>query len=286
MAIKNRYESLHRLTILLFALFFYISFAIGQETKVSIKAPETVSVGEQFTVVYIVESDKEVREPVIIKNMAGFEILYGPSLSLSSSTTFKKGKRIQSFIAGTTYLLRAPQKGTFSLPRTEVTIDGKKYKPNNVRIEVKSSEDNRIEAEDIDAFIKVTASKSSVNISDTLTLSYRLYTTKDIYKILDADFPYIGNFYSGNITRSRQSFTEEVIAGRAYKVVEIRRLLLQPKKIGEMTIPEGSVTVQYSTLTGRKVRDIWGDVYDETITNDKVLKIDSMVIWVQDLKAI
>ncbi len=282
---RSNILSFHRLLVLFFALSFYISLA-GQENKVRIKAPETVTVGEQFTVAYIVESDKEVKEPVIIKNMNGFEILYGPSLSASSSTVFKKGKRVQSISATSTYILRAPEKGKFSLPQAEVNIDGKKYKSESLKIEVRSLEENIAKVKDVDAFLKVVASKTSVNLSDTLTLSYRLYTTKDIYKIVDADFPYLNDFYSSDITRLRQSFSEEVINGKTYKVVEMRKLLLQPRKIGEMVLPEGSVTVQYSTPTGRKVRDIWGDVYDESVTNDKVLKIDSVVIRVQDLKAI
>lgn len=282
---RSNILSFHRLLVLFFALSFYISLA-GQENKVRIKAPETVTVGEQFTVAYIVESDKEVKEPVIIKNMNGFEILYGPSLSASSSTVFKKGKRVQAFSATSTYILRAPEKGKFSLPQAEVNIDGKKYKSESFKIEVRSLEENIAKVKDVDAFLKVVASKTSVNLSDTLTLSYRLYTTKDIYKIVDADFPYLNDFYSSDITRLRQSFSEEVINGKTYKVVEMRKLLLQPRKIGEMLLPEGSVTVQYSTPTGRKVRDIWGDVYDESVTNDKVLKIDSVVIRVQDLKAI
>ncbi|WP_308600027.1 BatD family protein [uncultured Dysgonomonas sp.] len=282
---RSNILSFHRLLVLFFALSFYISLA-GQENKVRIKAPETVTVGEQFTVAYIVESDKEVKEPVIIKNMNGFEILYGPSLSASSSTVFKKGNRVQSFSATSTYILRAPEKGKFSLPQAEVNIDGKKYKSESFKIEVRSLEENIAKVKDVDAFLKVVASKTSVNLSDTLTLSYRLYTTKDIYKIVDVDFPYLNDFYSSDITRLRQSFSEEVINGKTYKVVEMRKLLLQPRKIGEMVLPEGSVTVQYSTPTGRKVRDIWGDVYDESVTNDKVLKIDSVVIRVQDLKAI
>lgn len=282
---RSNILSFHRLLVLFFALSFYISLA-GQENKVRIKAPETVTVGEQFTVAYIVESDKEVKEPVIIKNMNGFEILYGPSLSASSSTVFKKGKRVQSFSATSTYILRAPEKGKFSLPQAEVNIDGKKYKSESFKIEVRSLEENIAKVKDVDAFLKVVASKTSVNLSDTLTLSYHLYTTKDIYKIVDVDFPYLNDFYSSDITRLRQSFSEEVINGKTYKVVEMRKLLLQPRKIGEMVLPEGSVTVQYSTPTGRKVRDIWGDVYDESVTNDKVLKIDSVVIRVQDLKAI
>lgn len=282
---RSNILSFHRLLVLFFALSFYISLA-GQENKVRIKAPETVTVGEQFTVAYIVESDKEVKEPVIIKNMNGFEILYGPSLSASSSTVFKKGKRVQAFSATSTYILRAPEKGKFSLPQAEVNIDGKKYKSESFKIEVRSLEENIAKVKDVDAFLKVVASNTSLNLSDTLTLSYRLYTTKDIYKIVDVDFPYLNDFYSSDITRLRQSFSEEVINGKTYKVVEMRKLLLQPRKIGEMVLPEGSVTVQYSTPTGRKVRDVWGDVYDESVTNDKVLKIDSVVIRVQDLKAI
>lgn len=282
---RSNILSFHRLLVLFFALSFYISL-VGQENKVRIKAPETVTVGEQFTVAYIVESDKEMKEPVIIKNMNGFEILYGPSLSASSSTVFKKGKRVQAFSATSTYILRAPEKGKFSLPQAEVNIDGKKYKSESFKIEVRSLEENIAKVKDVDAFLKVVASKTSVNLSDTLTLSYRLYTTKDIYKIVDVDFPYLNDFYSSDITRLRQSLSEEVINGKTYKVVEMRKLLLQPRKIGEMVLPEGSVTVQYSTPTGRKVRDIWGDVYDESVTNDKVLKIDSVVIRVQDLKAI
>mgnify|MGYP003073416600 CR=1 FL=1 len=284
---RSNILSFHRLLVLFFALSFYISLA-GQENKMRIKAPETVVVGQTFEVSYVVESDRDMvgRKPIVFKNMNGFEIIYGPSISFSSSTTFKNGKRVQLFTSTSGYMLRAERKGTFNLPRAEVNIDGKKYKTESFKIEVRPQEENIAKMKDVDAFLKVVASKTSVNLSDTLTLSYLLYTTKDIYKFVDVDFPYLNDFYSSDISPLRQSFTEEVINGKTYKVVEMRKLLLQPRKIGEMVLPEGSVTVQYSTPTGRKVRDIWGDVYDESVINDKVLKIDSVVIRVQDLKAI
>ena len=53
-----------------------------------------------------------------------------------------------------------------------------------------------------------------------------------------------------------------------------------------MTIPEGQISVEYSTPTGRRVRDMWGDVYDETIRSEKSLIIEPVIIRVQDLKAI
>lgn len=71
-----------------------------------------------------------------------------------------------------------------------------------------------------------------------------------------------------------------------YKVVDLRKLILQPRDIGRKTIPEGKIVVEYATPTGRKIRDFWGDIYDETIKTEKTLTIESAIISVQDLKAI
>jgi hypothetical protein len=265
------------------------AFAIpipAQENKVTIQAPEAVTVGEQFKITYVVESNKEVKESVIIKNMSGFEIVYGPSLSTSLSTVFKEGKRIQAYSASSTYILKALKKGKYTLSRGEVVIDGKRYKSDNFSIEVKDVGEMAKEIDDVDAFVRVIPSRTSVNLEDTLTVTYKLYTTKEISRILGTDFPYIDNFYASNISGRRQSFSEEKVGGKVYKVVEIRKMLLQPKKTGVFTIPEGSVTVQYSAPTGRKVRDVWGDVYDETATSEKTLQMESVTIRVQQLQSI
>jgi hypothetical protein len=288
MIIRDNFLSLHKSFIIAFCLIAFNLLAMGQETKVAIQAPENVVVGEQFKVSYILESDKDVKEqPVIIKNMPGFEIIYGPSVSTSVSSTTNKGKVTRTYSVTSTYILKAGQKGIYTLPQAETIINGKKYKPDSFKITVKSKDDTKKAAiGDIDAFIKVSVSKTSMNLSDTITITYRLYTTKDIQNIEDADFPATDDFYTSNITRRRQNFSEKIINDRTYKVIELRKLLLQPRRLGEINIPEGSVTVQYSVPTGRKMRDIWGDIYDEVNTSTRVLKIDSIVIRVHDLKAI
>lgn len=282
--IRGNSYFLRRLLFLTFLSFSFFSIVRGQETNVILKAPEVVEVGEQFRLSYTVESNQEVKDPVIIKNINGFKIVYGPTLSTSSSISFVKGKRIQSYSATSTYVLEAQRKGEYILPKGEVTIDGKKYRSESAKIKVSSTE--TVSTDNIDAFIKVEVSRSSVNLSDTLTLTYRLYTTKDPSRIKDANFPYISNFYSSNITRSRQAFAEEKLKGKVYKVIDLRKLLLQPRSIGVITIPEGEITLEYSSPTGRQVRDIWGDVYEEAVTSEKTLKIESVVIRVQDLKEI
>jgi len=282
--IKERYSyTLRRLLPLMIILFPFLSTTFGQDVKIRIKAPESVLTGEQFKVDYVVESSKEVDEPVIIKNMEGFTILYGPSVSTSRAVTFDKGKRVTIYTSTSTYYLEAEKDGKFTLPKVEVNVDGRKYKSESFSIEVKSTE--KIVG-DIDAFVRTIISKPRVNLVDTLTLTYRLYTTQEISRIKNTDFPYIRDFYYNNITRTRQGFAEEEIDGRKYMVVDLRTLILQPRREGRIVIPQGQITLEYATPTGKKIRDIWGDVYDETVRTDKTLKMDSVVVSVHNFKEI
>lgn len=272
-----------RFPILLIFLLFSFVTVFGQDIKIKIEAPESVLEGEQFKVSYKIESDRDVREAIIIKNMEGFTILYGPSVSSSRSVVMKKGKRETTYVSTSTYYLEANQKGKFSLPRAEITFEGKKYKSEVVKIEVKSLKED---IDEIEAFVKTIVSKSSVNLSDTLTLTYRLYTIKEINRILSINIPGIKDFYSQNITRSRQLFREETVNGKKYQAADIRVQILQPRNIGVYTVPEGEVILEYSIPTGRKVQDMWGDVYNEAIRKEKALSVEPVTIRVQDLKEI
>ncbi|WP_029905412.1 BatD family protein [Prevotella sp. 10(H)] len=282
---RIRYNRLtiYRFFSLVSLLFIFSLVTVGQNIKINIKAPETVFVGEQVRVDYIVESVNDAHVPVIFKAMQGFAIVYGPTVSSSKNVSFKDGKRMTVYKTISSYYLVAQTAGKYTLPQAEVSVFGEKYKSEVVKIEIKSPKE--ITAE-VDAFIKTIVSKTTVNLSDTLLITYRLYTTKEIERIISADFPNMRDFYSTNITRSRQNFSEEKINGKTYKVVDLRRMILQPKNIGQKSIPEGQISVEYSTPTGRKVRDMWGDIYDEAIRTEKTLTIDPVIISVQDLKAI
>lgn len=282
------YIKAYKRFILLFAIPFIFSVMVAGQNRIVINAPETVYEGQQFKVNYVIESDTEIREAVIIKNMEGFDILYGPAISTSLTTRFEEGKRTTSYYSTSTYVLEAKKEGKYTLPKAEVKINGNKYKSENFKIEVKKLDAAEVleSLADIDAFIKVIPSKKRVGTTDTLTLTYRLYTTKEIERIVRTDFPLIRGFYATNITNPRQLFTEEVINGKTYKTANLRELILQPQADGVITIPEGSITVLYTMPTGRKLRDMWGDTYEEKLTEEKVLTIESVTISVLDLQAI
>lgn len=281
---KNGYSyERQRIGTLLLLLFPFVSVIFCQNVKLEMKSPDSVMAGEHFRLDYIIESDIEVSDPVIIKNIEGFKILYGPSVSKSSEVTFNKGKREVVYRSSSTYYLEANKEGKYTLPKAEISVNGKKYKSDSRKIEVRSTDTM---TEDIEAFVKTIVSKTTLQPSDTLTLTYRLYTTRDINRISNSDFPPIREFYYDNITRTRQRFVEEEINGRIYKVVDIRVLILQPRKSGRLTIPEGEISIEYLTPTGKKMRNIWGEVYEETIRTVKDLKIDSVDVKAFDFKEI
>lgn len=275
----------------LFTFFILSTISIfelwSQDIKITVKAPETVIIGEQFRIVYSIESKIGiVKEPIIIKNMEDFPIIYGPSFSASTSSSFKNGKREVIYISSSTYFVEAEKTGKYTLPAPEIKYNRKKYRSDIVKIEVKNPPTRENEGEKIDAFIKTITSKNNVNLSDTLTLSYEIYSTKEIDRIISLQLPIINDFYTVNITSNRQNFKEKFIDGKKYFVAELRKLILQPKATGQFMLPEGKATVQYIFPTGRTVNDFWGNIYEETISSKKNLTIEPLIIRVQDLKAL
>lgn len=275
--------SIFRFVLSALLLFPFLSFVLGQNVKINIQAPETVFVGEQFKVNYVIESETEIKEPIIIKNMENFSIIYGPTFSSSSSVSFNKGRRVVTYTTASTYYLEAQKEGKYTLPKAEIVYQGKKYKSDTFKLEVSPLKDV---PDDVEAFVKAIVSRSSVNLSDTLMLTYRLYTTKEMNRIIKVDFPGPKDFFATDITRYVQVFEDENINGKIYQTIDLRKFILQPKNVGQITIPEWQIRLEYSTPTGRKVRDMWGDVYNESIKSEKTLNVDPVVIRVQDLKAI
>jgi hypothetical protein len=240
--------------------------------------------GEQFRLDYIIESDIEVNESIIIKNIEGFDIIYGPSVSASTQTSFKNGKRHTIYNSTSTYYLEAGKSaGTYHLPKVEVKINNKKYKAEDYKIEVKSLEKL---TENIDTFVETTVSKTTMNISDTLTLTYTLYTTTEINRIINIDFPPLRGFYAVNVTPDRQKFKEKEMNEKIYKAVNLRTLILQPEREGRVEIPEGEIILRYEIPTGTIVRNIWGQEYEETVSLDRRLKMNGAIISIQEWKAI
>lgn len=138
------------------------------------------------------------------------------------------------------------------------------------------------EIKELKSFIQTIVSKSNINSSDTLMLTYKLYTTRELNDMIDSR-PFINNFDLTEITPRRQEYGEEKIKGTTYRTIELRKFILQPIRTGVQMIPPRTFMIQYSFPTGRIIVDFWGDRYEETVTERKELIADEVKIEVMDL---
>lgn len=273
--VKNIYSFL----LIAIALWGGQSVVFGKDVKITVEAPQTIWENEQFSLVYIIESDEEIDNLPRIEKSEELDILHGPRLTRSFSRSVLKGKPQITYYLKVRYVVQGKEKGKYALPQIEVIYDGKKYRSKNQYIEVKSLSDK---SQDQVAFVKTIVSKTNVRPADTLTITYRLYTTMDVDRIIAFNLPRMPGFYVSDMTRRRQYIEEEEIDGKKYKVIDLRKLLLQPRKEGTMEIPKGEVEIRFSIPTGEKVYDIWGDAYDETINKITTFTLDPVTIKVYD----
>lgn len=271
---------LHQIGILFFLLLFS-SITFAQNIKVRIEAPEEVWTGDKFRIVYVVESDDEGYGDFSVGDFKGLDILAGPTQSLRYSASRVGGERKVRYIRNIEYIVVGNKAGKHTLPKGEYTYGGKKYKSETVALRVKSFEQIKKEKE---AFIRTIISRDNVSPGDTLVLTYRLYTTMNFRQIIKTDYPSVSkDFYSNNWSRSRQAIQQETIDGKLYNIIDLRRLVLQPRTIGIKEVPSGSVTIEFGISTGKKVRDFFGDTYEEIIKEVQSVPIEGVKVRVQQL---
>lgn len=255
------------------------SVVFGKDVKITVEAPETVWENEEFSITYVVEYADEPEYLPEVSKSEELEILYGPQVSRSYSRSVQKGEPRITYYLKLKYILQSAEKGKYTLPNIEVTHGGKKTKSKNRAIQVRSLNDL---SQDQVAFVKVEVSKKTVRPDDTLTVTYKLYTTMDVNRIIAMDSPRLTTFYMQNITPRRRYIQEEEINGKKYNVIELRKLLLQPRKEGNAIIPEINAEIEFSIPTGNKVRNIWGEIYDETVGKITKFTFESITVKVYD----
>lgn len=106
-------------------------------TKITLNAfaPDSVESGQRFKVTFEVnaqERDLKLKDPVF----DDFLVLTGPNVSVSNTIDYVNGQRVLVPKTFYVYLLEAEKEGTFTIPATEITVNGKKYKSKPIKIKV------------------------------------------------------------------------------------------------------------------------------------------------------
>ena len=265
---------------LLLWILLFLSLGLNAQVKFTANAPSAVAKGDQFRLVYTLRGG-DGENINVASSIKGFEILYGPAMSSSSSTQIINGNVTTDSSESYIYTLTATSEGTYTIPAATINVKGKSYTSNSVQIKVLPPDKNAQNQESAggrgqasggtstaqninssDAFIRAIVSKSKVSEQESFIVTFRFYTTLEVRDIGKIEFPEFDGFMVEDqpLSATRQ-MTPEHYNGRNYYAVDLRRTLLFAQRSGKITIPSGKIEMVFNVRSGKTVQTFFGPQY-------------------------
>lgn len=257
---------------LLFSLFLsLLTLTAWAEVTFRATAPQAVAVGNQFRVEYSVTARASgIKADLEDK---GFEVLYGPSTSSSSSTSIVNGQVSTEVRTTFTYVLQAQKEGTFTLPAATVSVDGKTLSSNAVTIKVLPADDASQGSQQSsgargdrqqqsgqsakfnkdDVHLVLDLSKTSAYEGEAIVATLKLYwRNTQMGNPSDVKLPDFEGFTVQEMDNSSAQATLERYQGANYQMYPLCKWLLFPSRSGEITIPAATLKANVQVVTTRR----------------------------------
>jgi len=285
---------------LLYLLFFLLSHSVsGQDVYIKGESPSVVNTGDQFTVMWTVNSGGgEFSAPAF----NGFYKLMGPQTSYSSSTQIINGKMSTQTSYSYVYYLQAVKEGKYVIAPAIFTLKNKTYSSDSLRIEVvgsttqkqnsqqantNSETDSEVEANGKDLFINLYVNRKEIFLGEPVVATVKIYSRVNIAGINEIKFPSFNSFLKSDIdTPPLTSLRQENVNGTIYGSGVIQQFLLYPQVTGEINIDP----VQISVLVQQKTRGdsdpFFGDFFSSYQTVPKAAASQSLKIKVKPLPGV
>jgi hypothetical protein len=251
----------------------------GQDIFIKTEYPRVVSAGEQFTVIYTVNSGGgEFSGPAF----DGLYKLTGPQTSYSQSTQIISGKMTQDVSYSYIYYLQAMNPGRFAIPPAIFKYKNKEYKSDSLKIEVLkdanarpansgNSAGNEQTGIASDLFIRLSCDKNDIYLGEHIIASVKLYTKVDIAGLNEVKFPSFNGFLKENLnTPPLTSLQRENVNGEIYWTGIVQQFLLYPQITGEITIDPIEITALIQQKIGRS-NDLFGEFFNTYQSVPKVI---------------
>ena len=231
-------------------------------------APSAVAAGQQFRVEYSVTA----RASGITVDLSdkGFDVLYGPSTSSSTSTSIVNGQMSSEVRTTFTYVLQALKEGTYTLPAATIKVDGKTLTSNSVSIKVlpedqqpaASSGNSRQRGQQEtgtgkfnkdDVHLVLDLSKTSAYEGEAIVATLKLYwRNTQMSSPTDVKLPDFEGFTVQEMSSDNAQATLEHYNGANYQMYPLCQWLLFPSRQGEITIPACTLKANVQVVTTRR----------------------------------
>ena len=248
--LSGRRQAVLVMVLILHSTLFILD-AVSQ--RITVKAPTSVAVGQQFQLQYVVNTT-DVKNFRLGNVPDAFSLIYGPSTSTQQSFSMVNGRTTQSSSVTYTYVLTANKNGAYSIPPAHAVVAGSNVSSQAYRITVSGHASqgggqygnnrqgqhvqqagSRISGNDL--FIRVTANKQRVYEQEPILLTYKVYTQVELTQ-LEGKMPDLSGFHTQEIPLPQQkSFHIENVGGKAYRCVTWSQYVMFPQMAGKLEIP-------------------------------------------------
>ena len=244
----------------IFTLLFLVLSTIGAQVTLKVQAPSQAEVGQRIRISYV--ANTQDIEDFQVGDFTGFNVLYGPSTSRSSSISIMNGRTTQSSTVTYTYTVVPTEEGTLKVPAATIQVDGKAVKSGSPSIEVlpasqqqsqqssgsqqggnarqgrqQQGNANSGQISGNELYMTVTANRQKIYEQEAVMLTYKLYTLVNIQQI-SGEMPQIDGCHVQELDRSAQlSLKYERVNGRNYGTAVWKQYVLFPQKTGKLKIP-------------------------------------------------
>lgn len=260
------------------------SAAAQDEVAFSAQVPREVYAGDDFDVAFIINSQgsHDFKAP----SFKGFDVLYGPAQSQSSSFSFMNGQMQQSFSLSFSYRLRAPKSaGDFRFEPASIYVKDKLYKTEPLHIKVLPAQkqnqaqggsghprsqnqragrqDQRAPSGELssdDVFVRCIVNKNNPYVGEEVVVTYRIYTAVTVKQYTMQKLPSNKGFWSEDL-KPDENEQRETINGRPYVYVDLRKVALFPQESGKATIEPLEIEV-VAAVPQRRERERTGSIFD------------------------
>jgi LPXTG-motif cell wall-anchored protein len=242
-------------SVFYFAMIIFTSTILwGQEITFKAQASKTeVSVNERFSVRFVLtygETNLSIDQQLKMPNFDGLHQLGESTLN---SVSINNGEVHN--ISGIEVVLVADQEGEFTIGSATISIGGKRYKTNPIKISVKKGLKPKTEPgmRLQGAFLTTEVSENHPFLNQEVILTVKIYARD--YSILnrlrnykEPDFTHLVAKYVSE--KVNNSVRQELVNGVTFVSQELARYILFPQKTGELEIDPFSIQVLISGYYG------------------------------------
>ena len=252
-----------RSKILFIVCIFFSCLLSAQVNFRATLSKNSLGINERVRIDFIIDKDGDNFTPPAFEN---FRVV-GPSQSIKNS--WVNGKR--SYSKTYTYFLSPMKKGNFKIGQASIKVGDEIYKTMALTLVVTSAVDKPLNPNDpsyiADKNIHLVAEVSKTNpyLNEPISIVYKLYISPDtaVNNWRELDAPRYADFWSKNINIKNLTVENGTYKGEPYRYVILRKTVLYPQKIGELSIEPLVLDITVQTPSNR--RDFFGQIINNTV---------------------